>query len=825
MRRDRVGTSAKAASSRTLSAPAEAFRNAYGYFSDDGREYIITRPDTPRPWINVISNGSYGLLVSQTGGGFSWWEDANLARLTRWVQDLIQDEWGKYLYILDEESGQCWSASWKPVCAGFDRYEVHHGIGYTTFVQQRDGIETRWTLFVPPDDPCEVWRVEIRNTGSTSRRLSLFSYVEWCLGNGLDWHREFHKTFLETLYLKDLQALVGIKRRLPVPPYISTGLTEWSLSGFHAASRPPASYEGDKEAFLGRYGRLQQPQAVRAGKLSNTLGRWNDSIASLHVQLTLEPGQQETVIFLLGKHDSREATETLIHRYARVDQVAQAFQRLQHFWRPSLSNLLVETPDAAFNLMTNTWLKYQAISCRLWARAAYYQSSGAYGYRDQLQDSQVFLPLAPELTKRQILLHARHQFKDGTVYHWWHPLLEAGPRTGKTDDLLWLVFVTLSYLDETDDPAILAEQAPFLDGGAGSLFDHCTRSIEKVLSRLSKRGLPLIGEGDWNDGLSAVGVQWKGESIWLGHFLYGLLVRWAGWLERLLAKRVGLPGASPARLRQLRRRYLQRAKALRQAINRYGWDGQWYWRASRDDGQLIGSRKNREGRIYLNAQTWAVIAGTATPQRTKTAMAQVERLLDQAYGPLLLTPAYTQPDNGIGYLSRYAPGTRENGGVYSHAACWAILAECLLGRAEIAWRMYAKICPPRRGMDPELYYVEPYVMPGNSDGPESPHFGRGGWTWYTGSAAWLFRVSTEWLLGVRPTAEGLVIDPCLPASWDGFRMKRIFRGTTYELSIENPRHVNTGVRDVWLDGKRLARPVVPALGDGQVHYVRVVMGQ
>lgn len=810
------------------SSSGELFRTSYGYFTADGKEYVILRPDTPRPWVNVISNGSYGVVVSQTGGGFSWWENANLARLNRWVQDLIRDEWGRYLFVRDDESGEFWSASWKPVCAPSDRYEVHHGIGYTTFVQHHGEIQTRWTMVVPPEDPCEIWRLELRNTGSRPRRLSVFSYLEWSLGNDLDWHREFQKTFIETAFHESRRALVGMKRKLPIPPYISSGMTEYPLSAFHAVNRPVSSYEGDKEAFIGRYGTLQAPKAVREGKLSNTVGRWNDSIASLHVQAFLEPGQRTEVIFLLGKHDDEEATETLIHRYTQPQQVERTLQAVRQFWHPILANLLVETPDPAFNLMTNTWLKYQAISGRIWAKTAYYQSSAAYGYRDQLQDSHVFLPLKPELTKHQILLHANQQFRDGTVRHWWLPLLDTGPRTGKTDDLLWLVFVTLSYLQETDDLTILQQSARFLDGGRGPLFDHCTRSIEKVLSRFSRRGLPLIGEGDWNDGLSAVGAKWKGESVWLGHFLYTILERWTQLLGRLKEERpISLTriGTTPTKLSACLRRYRQQAAALKRAINRYGWDGKWYWYASRDDGRLIGSRTNREGRIHLNAQTWAVIAGTGTPQRIKTAMASVERYLDREYGPLLLTPAYTHPDDTIGYLSRYAPGMRENGGVYSHGATWAVLAECLLGRGDVAYRMYAKLCPPKRGMDPELYYVEPYVMPGNSDGPESPHFGRGGWTWYTGSAAWLFRVSTEWILGVRPTREGLAIDPCLPSSWDGFRMKRIFRGTTYEIHVENPRHLHRGVKAIWLDGKPLARPVVPALRDGQVHHVRVVMGR
>jgi len=822
----------------TTPAKPELMSSKYGGFREDGQAFIITRPDTPRPWINILCNGSYGLTISQAGGGYSWWENANLARLTSWTQDLVKDESGKFLYLRDDDSGTFWSASWKPVMASYEHYEVHHAVGSTTFLQRAHGIETRWTLVVPPTDPLEIWRLEIRNVGSTTRRLSVFSYLEWCLGNGGDWHREFQKTFIETAFDEHLRAVVGVKRLLRMPSHISTGMSEWPLSGFHAVNKPVVSYEGDKERFLGRYRPLSRPESVERGKLSKTTGRWNDSIASLHVQVALEPGQTEDVIFLLGKQDSRDAAETMIHQYASPRGAAQALEAVARLWEPWLNRLRVETPDPAFNVMTNVWLKYQAICGRIWARTAYYQSSAAYGYRDQLQDSQVFLPLSPELTKKQILLHAAHQYRNGDVLHWWYPLLDTGPRSKLNDPHLWLVFVTLNYLAETGDDAVLREKAPFLDGPAGTLFDHCTRSLAKSLRLLSRRGLPLIHHGDWNDGLSSVGALGKGESVWLGHFLYGILVRWAEVCDRLRARAhqapsgrerrdraVTVPGVSQAKLGAMAKSYRQRAEVLKRAINRHGWDGQWYWRATRDDGQVIGSKRSAEGKIFLNAQTWSIIHGTAPADRARRAMASVEKHLDREYGPLLLTPAFTKPDGAIGYITRYAPGARENGGVYTHAATWAIWAACLMGRGDLAYEMYTKICPPRRGQDPELYAGEPYVMPGNSEGPESPYFGRSGWTWYTGSAAWLFRISTEWILGVRPTPEGLLVDPCLPSAWTHARVVRQFRGATYQIVLENPKHVCRGVEAIWLDGKRLQGPVLPDLRDGQTHQVRVLLGK
>lgn len=811
---------------QTVTAARERFQTTYGSFREDGQAYIIRRPDTPRPWINILCNGSYGLLISQNGGGFSWWENANLARLTQWSQDLIRDESGKFLYLRDDDSGQVWSASWKPVCAAYEQYEVHHAIGSTTFIQRCNQIETRWTLVVPPNDPLEIWQVQVRNLDTKPRRISLISYLEWCLGNGIDWHREFQKTFIETVYDDKLRALIGVKRPLAMPSHISTGMNEWPLTGFHSVNRPVASYDGDKERFLGRYRSYSNPESVQKGSLSNTTGKWSDPIASLHVQLELKPGEMQETVFLLGKYDSREAAETMIHAWGSPAGARKALQGVQRLWEPFLNRLRVETPDPAFNLMTNVWLKYQTICGRIWARTAYYQSSAAFGYRDQLQDSHIFMPLAPDLAKRQILLHARHQHLDGTVLHWWFPLSDAGPKSGLTDPHLWLVYLTLNYLAETEDLKVLAETAPYLDGPAGTLFDHCTRSIELTLSRFSKRGLPLLGHGDWNDGLSAAGIKWKGESVWVGHFLYHILGRWADLLARVKKEQpLKLKGVTPAKLTTQITRYRQRANAVKRAINTYGWDGKWYWYASRDDGLLIGSKTSGEGRIHLNAQTWSIIAGTATPARAKTAMASVEQQLNREYGPLLLTPAYTKPDTGIGYLSRYAPGTRENGGVYSHAATWVVLTECMQGKGDLAYQTYSKICPPKRGMDPDLYAGEPYVMPGNTDGPESPFFGRAGWTWYTGAAAWLFRVSTEWILGIRPERRGLRVDPCIPSQWEGFRMVRQFRGTTYQVTVENPSHVCKGVKQLWLDGKALKGPLLPDLRDGQTHQVRVVLGK
>ena len=796
---------------------ARKFENAYGYFTAEGREYVMTRPDTPRPWVNVICNGDYGLIESQTGSGFSWRDNSNLSRITRWEQDLIKDSWGKYIYVRDQESGAFWSATWKPCCPDFDFFEVRHGQGYSILRSRLNGISIEKTIFVDVEEPVEIWKVVVKNESAKKRRISLFSYFEWCLGNAADTHREFQKTFIETETDKRNGALYGLKRAALVPGFISTGMTEKPLEAFHASNVKPSAYEGDKEAFFGRYGEIQAPQAVREGRLNNTEGKWGDSIASLQVDLDLGAGESKTVVFTLGSARSREQSERIIKKYSNSKTADQELQKAKALWDSFVNATTIETPDEAMNFMTNVWMKYQAISGRLWARCGYYQSSGGFGFRDQLQDCQIFFAVKPELARKQILLHAEQQFPDGTVYHWWHHGTSMGAITHCSDDLLWLDFITLNYLDETADETILDVKVKFLPDPKtkqvteGTLYDHCLRAIEKAFTRISPRGLPLIGECDWNDGLSHVGIRWKGESIWLGQFLYGILTRIAPIIEKHGDKKRATD-------------YLKRAENLKRAVNQYGWDGEWYLGATRDDGRPLGSKTCDQGKIFLNCQTWAVITGVAAPERAKQVMVMAAKHLYREYGPLLLTPAYHVTDPTIGYITRYAPSVRENGGLYTHAGAWAIQAECIMRNGDKAFEVYNSFNPVVRGLDPDRYFVEPYVTPGNVDGPDSPNFGRGGWTWYTGSAAWYAVVALNWILGVRPTRDGLLLDPVIPKKWPGFKVKRLFRGAVYEITVENPRRVSCGVKKVTINGKAQEGNLIKPLKSKGPHQVKVVLG-
>ncbi len=739
------------------------FATEYGYFADSGDEYIITRHDTPMPWVNVISNGDYGMVVSQLGSGYSWRTHAGMNRLTRWEQDLLRDRWGKYLYLRDAETGGFWSPTWHPCPNKLTAYRVRHGWGYSVFEGEYGHIASELTQFVPMGDPCEVWLLRLHNKGTTPRRLQIFSYLEWLLGTAPDWHREFRRLFIETRYDPAHGALLATSVMWDIPGRGNTHWnSDWDYVAFHSASLTPSGFDGDKRAFLGIYRDLDAPRGVVEGRSHATQGRWGDAIASLQAMVDIPAGETVEVAFVLGAGDNETHALALVEKYRQLPVVHQALEETRRFWKELVSGLSVQTPDDAVNVMANGWLAYQAISCRLWARTAYYQTGGAYGYRDQLQDSLVWLLLGqPQRTLEQIRLHAAHQYQDGTVLHWWHPIAEEGLPSRYSDDLLWLPFVTLHYLVETGDFACLQEILPFFDGGSGTLLAHCLRAFEKALSRRSERGLPLILQADWNDGMNAVGIGGKGESVWMAHFLHYLLTRWA---------------ELPVLDAETAARFREEARSLREAVNQHGWDGRWYWRASTDSGKLVGSATNTQGRIFLNAQTWAVLADTAPPDRAEQALHSAREHLYTSYGALLLAPAFSIPDPEIGYLSRYAPCTRENGGVYSHAACWAVLAERKLHGAQSAYRLWRSFCPPVRGMEPERYVAEPYVMPGNVDGPDSPYEGKGGWTWYTGSAAWYLRALVEGVLGIEATMDGLLVQADLPEEWESFRVQRRFRG-------------------------------------------------
>lgn len=784
---------------------------AYGHFTSDGTEYVVTDPRTPRPWVNVIANPRAGLVVAQSGSGFSWVDNSQLGTITRWQQDLVSDSSGKFLWVVDRDGGEAWSLSPAPSWPSFDRFACRHGFGYTAFETEVHGIAATWTLFVDPEETVEGWRVGLRDTSGRSRRLFLVPYLEWNMGVSPSPRREFTRLFLETWRDGERRAVLARSHMWEVG---SARYGHWNTSFPYvaalASTLPPDAAEGDKLAFLGRCGDPRRPAALSAPSWAGEFGRHGDAVGALRCPVDLPPGGSVEAGFVLATGASTEEASRLVERFANVSALDASLASARMGWTKRLAAHRVETPEPTLDHLVNDWARYQAVSARLWGRCGYYQQSGAVGFRDQLQDSQVWLTIDPSLCRAQIGLHARHQFADGSVYHWWHPLTEQGHVTKMTDDLLWLGYVTASYVRETGDLSVLDDPAPYLDEpGPAPLEDHVLRAFRRVFARTSPRGLPYLGAGDWNDGLSAAGLSEKGESVWLAEFLAGLLLDWAE-IERRRGRTV------------LAAELLHRRAALVAAINEHAWDGEWYWRATTDDGTKLGSLESGTGRIYLNAQTWAILADVAPEERAAACHDAVKRHLVSEAGALLLAPAYETPVPGIGYITRYAPGLRENGGVYTHAATWAIAAAAKRKDAELVERLLLAIDPAQK--DADRYAAEPYVLPGNVDGPLSPHHGRAGWTWYTGSAQWLHRIVAEWVLGVRPEWDGMRFDPCLPPSWPRARARRPWRGATLDVGIERSRHVPHG-RDVavFLDGVLLPENLVPAAEATGDRSVRVLV--
>lgn len=780
--------------------------SAFGHFSEDGREYILTNLHTPRPWVNVMSYGTYGLVISQSGGGFSWIDNSQMYRLTRWEQDLVAEPFGRWIYVQDRASGDVWSTTLLPTHQEADRDLVRHGIGYTVYERLLKGIETKQTVFVPLESGVEYWMVEVTNHRAEVADLRFATFVDWLLGGNGDWHREFHRLFMETETLPEAQIA-----------WKHTGLRENSrlidklpFVAYHAAKGGDSiAWCGDKAEFLGTPGNPAKPAGLEKDELESGTGRWDDPIASALVSLKLQPGETRTIIFALGAEKDR--TDAVARASSlNEESVRAALGRVKRHWDDVTEPTHIDTPDPLINTLTNRWLRAQAIMGRMDARSAYYQQGGAYGYRDQLQDSLICLQHNPERTLRQLELHAEAMYENGAVRHWWHPGFPIFAESHHSDTCLWLAYGLLAYLDETNDLGCLQRRVRFLRednqgfGETGSLLEHVYRGVERALNLVSPRGLPLLQAGDWNDGLSHAGIERKGETVWLAMFLYDILTRWKPILEEL---------GETGRAQQFERA----AKDLQNAVEEHGWDGGWYIAGTRDDGIPFGSHENKEGAIFLNPQTWATISGIAGEERAEHALRSAETKLFKPYGALLLAPAYATVDPMIGYITRYAPGLRENGGVYSHAATWAVQALAMRGRPDDALQMLRALIPAKSADEAANYVAEPYVMPGNVDGPDSPREGRGGWTWYTGSAAWLVRVAVDWVCGVRASRQGLVFSAG-PSEWSEYRVQRCFRGTRVKIHVTGQ---GSQVR-VLVNGAEVSGPVLPEPGQSelQVHVER-----
>ena len=744
----------------------------FGHFSDEGRSYVISNPRTPAPWVNVLANDRYGAVISQAGGGFSWLDNCQLFRLTRWDPDLVLDRQGRFIYLQDmEQADTIWSTTHQPTLVNAEIDEITHGLGYTTYRRKFAGIESQHTVFVPLNDPCEVWILRLNNLSTRTRKIRFASFVDWHLGGVGDFHREFHRLFIETQTVGNAQ----LAWKHPNLHENQRTQPEAGPVAFHAVNGVNVGHWlSSKADFLGHPAAVPKPGSLVDGIFPKGNGRWEDPIASGVGEISLEPGQTVAFALILGAAGDAPEALKLSAKYT-LEQSESELHKVKDHWELVCGETSVQTSDTSFDVLMNYWLRYQTITGRMVGKCAYYQQGGAFGFRDQLQDSLALLSVAPEKTKRQLLINAAAMYEDGGVRHWWHPNTNIYAESHHSDTCLWLAYGTLAYLDETDDLKSLEDEVPFLSretqvaANQGSWLEHCFRGIENSLSKRSKRGIPLIQAGDWNDGLSHAGLDGKGESVWVGMFLYDILRRWSAILPDL-----GLGDRA--------KQFEAAAEELKSAVNEYGWDGQWYIEGTSDDGRPLGGHENTYGQIYLNPQTWAVISGIAPQQRAKQAMQAVRDRLLKPYGALLLAPAYNKVDPYVGYITRYAPGSRENGGVYSHASTWAIQALAMTGDRAGASQLFSNMLPSAK-TNLQKYAAEPYVMPGNIDGPDSPNEGRAGWTWYTGSSAWMYRMGLDWLCGVRASRDGLIVAPDSAGENVDYRVRRKFRGDIFDIQV------------------------------------------
>ena len=795
------------------------FFNGIGGFSTKGDEYIIginAKLKTPAPWVNVIANPDFGTVISESGSSYTWVENAHELRLTPWNNDPVSDTSGEAYYLRDEDTGQFWSTSLLPT-GGDSLYVTHHGFGYSIFKHTEDGIDSEMTVFVDVEIAIKFIVIKIVNKSGRPRKLSATGYIEWVLGDNRV------KTAMQINTALDPESGAIFAK--------NSYNTEFSERvAFFDVDYLVKTFTADRAEFIGRNGTLKNPDAMSRIRLSGKLGYALDPCAAIQVPFDLVDGEEQEIIFRLGVGKNGSNASTIAKQFRGSIAAKDAFEKVKKYWNKTIGAVQVETPDAALNLLTNGWLTYQTLSSRIWGRSGFYQSGGAYGFRDQLQDVLSLLHTAPAIARKQILLCASHQFKEGDVQHWWHPPIGRGVRTRISDDFLWLPYVTSKYILHTGDTGILNETVAFIEGrplnieeesyfdlpiisnASASLYEHCVRSIKQGL-KFGKHGIPLIGTGDWNDGFDKVGNHGIGESVWMGFFLYEILIQF---IETAI--KFNDQGFADV--------CKQQAKQIKENINKHAWDGEWYKRAWFDNGKALGSNENEECKIDSIAQSWSVLSGAGDENRSKTAIQSAYiNLVQKDIGIIkLLTPSFDKSDLNPGYIKGYLPGIRENGGQYTHAAIWLIMAYAKLNNNERVWELLQMINPINHGKsleDIQRYKVEPYVIAADVYSSKQ-NAGRGGWTWYTGSAGWMNQLILESFLGLHKEGNTLTINPCIPESWDSFKVHYRFINTVYHIVVSKKEMVEAV--SLTIDDILQENNVIQLKDDEIVHNIAISIG-
>ncbi len=790
------------------------FFNGFGGFVEDGREYEILLDGNnkpPAPWINVIANKQFGFTISESGSGFTFAGNSRENKLTTWSNDPVIDRPSEVIYLFDEVTGEMMT----PVSLGrCDRgtYRVRHGIGYTKFLHEEMEVAQELIVFVPVDEPIKLWELKLTNKSSKVKYLSLTYYVEWVLGT----QREHTNPYILTSYNNEHEYLTAKN---------IYAINFQNQYAFLFSSEMIKRYTGDRQEFLGPRGSVYNPQGVDS-ILSNHTGVCYDSCGAIQISVAIAPGEEKTVLFALGQSEDKEEIQTLRHKYKDINKVSEALEQVKAYWDSILGAIRVKTSDKAIDYLVNGWLLYQTISCRINARAAFYQCGGAYGYRDQLQDTLSLQFTTPDALRKQIMIACSRQFEEGDVQHWWHPPMGVGVRTRITDDLLWLPYATAAYIRNTGDYSILKEEVPYIKGPVleedqhdvmftpeisemiGSVYEHSKKTI--LHTEYGIHGLPLMGGGDWNDGMNEVGKDGLGESVWLAWFLYTLLGDF-------------VPLCDYEGDQEFARELEKKREELIKNIEEYTWDGGWYLRAFYDDGSKLGSKENDECRIDSISQSWSVISGGARKERARTAMQSAWRYLvrEEDSISLLLMPPFNKTDKNPGYIKNYYPGIRENGGQYTHAAVWLAIATAMLGEYNMAHTLFTMLNPihiTKNKRDALTYEKEPYVMIADIS-LSPPYTGRGGWSWYTGSAGWMYQGLVCWFLGIRKEGKELIVDPATPASFGVFSVQYRYGTSLYDISIESRSRGVLKTAEVTVDGMKLSGYRVPLKDDGQRHTV------
>lgn len=809
----------------------------FGYYDDGSREYVITTPKTPLPWINYLGCNEFFSLVSNTCGGYSFYKDAKMLRITRYrYNDVPYDCNGKYYYIKD--NGTVWNPGWKPVQTDLDTYECHHGIGYSRFLSSKNGLQSDLLNFVPLDDACEINQLTLTNGTASEKSIQLFSYVEFCLWNAVD-------------------DMTNYQRNLSIGEVEVTGSTIYHKTeyrerrnhyAFYSVNTPADAFDTSRDSFIGAYRSASNPEAVESGSCRNSITSGWYPIASHQINLTLEPGESKTLIFVLGYAENpredkweshniinKKPAEKLLGRFQTSEQVAEAFAQLNRCWENLLAKYHVESENEHVNRMVNIWNQYQCMVTFNMSRSASYYESGTgrgMGFRDSCQDLLGFVHLIPERARERIIDIASTQFEDGSAYHQYQPLTRKGNMdigSGFNDDPLWLIAGTSAYLKETGDFSILDEMVPFDNDSskAATLFEHLTRSFHYTVTHKGPHNLPLIGRADWNDclnlncfsGTPGESFQTTGPSegpVAESVFIAGMFVKYGKEYVEICSMRGEHEKAAAAQ---------SEVDAMYQAVLTHGWDGEWFLRAYDASSEKIGSRECEEGQIFIEPQGFCVLAGIGIKEGLAArALKSVEERLDTKYGVMLLQPAYTRYYLNLGEISSYPPGYKENAGIFCHNNPWISIAETVLGHGDRAFEVYRKTCPSYLEDISEIHATEPYVYSQMVAGADAHFHGQAKNSWLTGTAAWTFTNISQYILGIRPEYTGLGIDPCVPRDFGDFTLEREFRGAKYVIEIKNPDHVEKGIKELIVDGETIEGTIVPFAEGKTVYHVTAVMG-